>query len=233
MTDAVAILPARGGSRRIPFKNIRPFRGRPALEWPLSAARASGVFARLVVTTDDDAIAAAAFAAGAEVPFRRDAHLADDHAGTTEVIRDAVHRLALPPETPVCCLYPTAFLVTADDLAQGLARLQAGARWVLALGAYRTPIERAYSLDPETGQAVARDPTMMPRRSQDLTQAYYDVGAFYWARAATWADPAARVWDGAAAVLIPTQRAIDIDTPQDWALAERLAALSADMADPD
>jgi len=224
MTKAVAILPARGGSKRIAHKNIRPFRGRPALEWPLAAARASNVFDRLVVSTDDDAIAMAARAADAEVPFRRDANLSDDMAGTTEVIRDAVERLQLAPETPVCCLYPTAFFVTAQDLVRGHELLQGGARWVLALGAYRTPIERAYTLDPATGAAVARDPSMMPRRSQDLAPAYYDVGSFYWARAATWTDPAARVWDGATAVVIPAGRAIDIDTPEDWAMAERLAA---------
>lgn len=227
MTTAVAILPARGGSKRIPLKNIRPFLGRPALAWPIAAARDSGVFARIVVTTDDTGIAAAARDAGAEAPFLRDSALSDDHAGTTEVVRDAVARLDLPPDTAVCCLYPTAVLIRPQDLRQGLDRLMAGAAWVLALAAYRTPIDRAYGIDPATGRATARHPAMMPRRSQDLDPAYHDAGAFYWARAATWADPAARVWQGAAAVVLPPERCIDIDTPDDWALAERMAAALA------
>jgi len=228
MATAVAILPARGGSKRIPFKSIKPFLGRPAIHWPIAAARASGVFARIVVSTDDDTIAAASRAAGAEVPFRRDAALADDHSGTTEVVRDAVIRLGLPGDTPVCCIYPTALLIGAQDLTDGLARLQDGVDWVLALGAYRTPIDRAYRMDPATGRAGARRPDLMPRRSQDLEPAFYDLGAFYWALAATWADPAARVWQGAAAVVLPPERCVDIDTPDDWAMAERMAAALPD-----
>jgi len=230
--DAVCILPARGGSKRIPRKNVRPLAGRPALGWPVAAARASGLFARIIVSTDDAEIAAVATAAGAEVPFLRDPALADDHAGTTEVVRDAVARLGLAPGVAVCCLYPTAVFVTPADLAEGRARLE-GARWVLALGRYRTPIDRAYRLTPE-GRAMARSPEAMERRSQDLAPAYYDAGEFYWARAGTWADPGARVWDGAAAVLLPEARCLDIDTPEDWAEAERRAAalgLDAGRAD--
>jgi len=226
---AVAILPARGGSKRIPHKNIKPFLGHPAIHWPIRAAHDSGVFARIIVSTNDDAIAATARAAGAEVPFRRDAGLADDHTGTTEVIRDAVLRLELPPETPVCCLYPTAVLIRPQDLAAGLDRLDRAA-WVLSLGAYRTPIDRAYGMDAATGRVMARDIAMMPKRSQDLNPAYYDLGAFYWALAATWMDPAARVWLGAAAVVLPPERCIDIDTEDDWVLAERMAAALPAMA---
>ena len=220
---AVAILPARGGSKRIPRKNIRPFRGLPALGWPLAAARDSGLFDRLVVSTDDDEIAAVARDLGAEVPFRRPAALADDHSGTTEVIRDAVQRLQLAPEVPVCCIYPTALFLRPEDLAEGRARLMAGADWVLSLGAYATPIDRAWRRSGD--RMVPRDPAMMPRRSQDLEPAFFDAGQFYWARAATWLDPAARLWDGAAGVVLPPDRAVDIDTPEDWARAERLASL--------
>ncbi|WP_179380928.1 pseudaminic acid cytidylyltransferase [Jannaschia marina] len=223
-TTAVAILPARGGSKRIPRKNVRPFAGRPAIHWPIAAVRASGLFDRIVVTTDDDEIAEAAEAAGAEVPFRRGADLSDDHAGTTEVIADAVTRLGLKGDIPVCCLYPTAFFVTPDDLIAGHAALGEGATWALSLGEYRTPIQRAYRR-ATGGRVAAMDPAQMPRRSQDLEPAFYDAGQFYWARATTWADPAARVWDGAAAVVLPDERCIDVDTPEDWTRAERLADL--------
>lgn len=220
---AIAILPARGGSKRIPRKNIRPFAGRPAIGWPIRAARESGCFDRIIVTTDDPAIAGAARAEGAETPFLRDPALADDHTGTTEVVRDAVLRLGLLPETPVCCLYPTAFFVTAEDLRSGSARLQEGADWVLSVGEYRTPIERAYRRDG--AGLVARDATKMPMRSQDLEPAFFDAGQFYWARAATWSDPKARVWDGAAGIVLPAERCIDIDTEADWQLAEKMFAV--------
>lgn len=227
MTDAtegpVLILPARGGSKRIPRKNVRPFAGRPAIGWPLTAAQDSGLFARLIVTTDDVEIADIARAFGAEVPFVRGADLSDDHAGTTEVIRDAVTRLDLPPETPVCCLYPTAFFVTADDLSAGFAALRDGATWALSLGKYRTPIQRAYRKDGT--RVAAFDADQMPKRSQDLEEAFFDAGQFYWARARTWTDPDARVWDGAAAVVLPDDRCIDVDTPDDWTRAERLAEM--------
>ena len=218
---SVAILPARGGSKRIPRKNVRPFLGRPALAWPVAAAR--DVFDRVVVSTDDAEIADVARAEGAEAPFLRDAALSDDHAGTTEVIADAVARLGLADDVAVACIYPTAMLLRADDLREGLSRLDSGATWVLSLGEYRTPIRRAYRRDGDGFAAV--EPAAMPMRSQDLEPAFYDAGQFYLARAATWRDPAARVWDGAAGVILPEERAVDVDTPEDWARAERMARL--------
>lgn len=223
MSDAIAILPARGGSKRIPRKNIKPFCGRPAIGWPIDAARASALFSRIVVTTDDAEIADVAISLGAEAPFLRDPALADDYAGTTEVIRDAVSRLGLAGETPVCCIYPTALFLAAADLAEGLAKLQGGADWVLSVGAYATPVDRAYRRDGD--RLVPRQPDRMEMRSQDLEPAFFDAGQFYWARARTWLDPATRIWNGAAGVIVPPERAIDIDTPEDWTRAERLAAL--------
>ncbi|MDV7270356.1 pseudaminic acid cytidylyltransferase [Thioclava sp. A2] len=223
MRNAIAIIPARGGSKRIPRKNIKPFVGKPAIGWPIAAAQASGLFERIVVTTDDPEIADTARALGAEVPFLRDPALSDDHTGTTEVIRDAVTRLDLPADTPVCCIYATALLLDPEALQEGAALLRAGAKWVLSVGRYATPIERAYRL--RNGELRPDRPEAMPMRSQDLEPAYFDVGQFYWASAATWSDPMARVWDGAAGVEIPPERAVDIDTPDDWARAERMFAL--------
>lgn len=222
MRNAIAIIPARGGSKRIPRKNIKPFAGKPAIGWPIAAAQASGLFARIVVTTDDPDIADAARALGAEVPFLRDPALSDDHTGTTEVIRDAVTRLDLPADAPVCCIYATALLLAPEALQEGATLLQDGAKWVLSVGRYATPIERAYRL--RNGELHPDRPEAMPMRSQDLEPAYFDVGQFYWASAATWSDPTARVWDGAAGVEIPPERAVDIDTPDDWARAEQMFA---------
>lgn len=220
---SVAILPARGGSKRIPRKNIKDFHGRPAIGWPIAAALASGLFERVVVTTDDAEIAQVAMGLGAEAPFLRGAELSDDHAGTTEVVRDAVTRLGLGPDVAVCCIYPTALFITPDDLAEGHRLLSEGADWVLSVGEYPTPIDRAYR--QEGGRLVPRQPDKMPLRSQDLEPAYFDAGQFYWAKGMRWLDSDARVWDGAAGVVLPPERAVDIDTPDDWARAERLAAL--------
>lgn len=228
MTDAVAILPARGGSKRIPRKNIRDFAGKPALAWPLAALRASNLFTRIIVSTDDPEIADVAQAHGAEVPFLRAPHLSNDHAGTIEVIQDAITRLDLSADVPVCCIYPTALFAQPKDLQRGYQCLQTGALWAMTVAAYPTPIDRAYRM--EGGRLVPRNPEMMPKRSQDLEPAYFDAGQFYWARAGTWLDPKARIWDGPAPIEIPFERAVDIDTEEDWRRAERLFHL---MDDPD
>lgn len=220
MADAVAIIPARGGSKRIPRKNIRNFADKPAIAWPMEAAQATNLFARVVVSTDDQEIASCARIIGAEVPFLRDASLADDYTGTTDVIRDAVSRLGLPPETPVCCIYATALFVSADDLIKGYELLKDGATWAMSVAEYPTPIDRAYHRDGD--RLVPRDPSKMPMRSQDLAPAYFDVGQFYWAKAETWLDPNSVVWDGTAGVEIPALRAVDIDTEADWQRAEFL-----------
>lgn len=220
MANAIAILPARGGSKRIPRKNIRDFAGKPAIAWPINAAMASGQFARIVVSTDDQEIADTAKGCGAEIPFLRDASLADDYTGTTEVIRNAVARLSLKPDTPVCCIYATALFLSSEDLVKGYELLKNGATWSMSVAEYPTPIDRAYRRDGV--RLIPRDPSKMPMRSQDLTPAYFDVGQFYWAKAETWLDPNAVVWDGTAGVDIPALRAVDIDNESDWERAEFL-----------
>ncbi len=220
MANPIAVIPARGGSKRIEGKNIKPFHGRPMIEWPIATALASSLFEHVVVTTDDEAIAQVAREAGATTPFMRDSSLADDHTGTTEVIADAVARLAVADDTPVCCIYATAAFVTGAHLRAGLAAIASGAQWSFAVGAHRAPIDRAYVL--RDGRLHARSPEHMEMRSQDLEPTFYDAGQFYWATAATWRDPSARVWDAAAGIEIEAERCIDIDTPEDWVLAEQM-----------
>ncbi|MEE4209386.1 MAG: pseudaminic acid cytidylyltransferase, partial [Parvularcula sp.] len=123
---SVAILPARGGSKRVPRKNVRDFAGRPMIAWPIATAQASGCFERIVVSTDDDEIARIAREVGAETPFRRPDALADDHTGTRPVVAHAVNALGLDPETAVCCIYPTAPFLDAADLGRGHDRLAEG-----------------------------------------------------------------------------------------------------------
>lgn len=221
----LCVIPARGGSKRVPRKNVRPFLGRPMIGWAIAAAKAAGVFDRLLVSTDDDEIAAVAEAEGAEAPFRRPAALADDHTGTREVIAHAVaeaEQLWGPAEA-ACCLYATAALVDPATLAGGLARLRAGGcRYVFPVVPFPAPVERGLRRAPDGGLTMI-DPAAYATRSQDLAPAWRDAGQFYWAAPGTWAE-AAPIFEGAAGLETPPWRAVDVDTPEDWRMAEIIAA---------
>ncbi|MFZ1340435.1 MAG: pseudaminic acid cytidylyltransferase [Paracoccaceae bacterium] len=218
---SLCVIPARGGSKRIPRKNIRPFHGRPIIGWSIEVARDSGLFGRIVVSTDDPEIAEIASAAGAEVPFVRPADLATDQAATVPVIAQAVAALAVAPDTPVCCLYATAPFLRADDLAEGLRLLQAGASYAMAVTRFDYPIQRALRRGAD-GAVAMMDPALMQVRSQDLEPAWHDAGQFYWARAATWAAEVPVFGPGAHGVALPSHRVVDIDTEDDWTRAEAL-----------
>ncbi len=219
----ILIIPARGNSKRIPKKNIKIFNGKPAIYWPINAAKQSNIFDRIIVSTDNEEIAQIAESFGAEIPYLRDASLSDDYTGTTEVISDTVSRLNLAEADAVCCLYATALFVRPEDIKKGREQLEGGAQWALSLCEYPTPIDRAYV---KHGNSFSpKDHNSMPKRSQDLPKYYFDVGQFYWARAKTWRSADSHVWDGANGVEIPFERAIDIDTPEDWARAELLSQL--------
>ena len=221
----LAVIPARGGSRRVPRKNVRPFLGRPMIAWAIDAARASGAFDRIVVSTDDDDIAAAAKAAGAEVPFRRPAALADDHTPTRPVIAHAIEALGDDDAEAVCCLYATAPLVDPEDLGRGLARLRAGAAsYVFPVVPFPSPIQRALRRAAD-GRIEMFDPAAFHARSQDLEPAWHDAGQFYWARPATWRTDAPVFTPAAIGLAIAPERVQDIDTDEDWRLAEMKARL--------
>jgi pseudaminic acid cytidylyltransferase len=220
---SLCVIPARGGSKRIPHKNIKPFHGRPMIGWSIAAARASGLFDRIVVSTDDPKIAAVAQGEGADVPFLRPAALSDDHTATVPVIAHAVTALDLPPDTPVCCLYATAPFVQGDDLAAGLAILPT-ARFVLAVTSFPFPIQRALRRGND-GSVEMIDPALARTRSQDLEEAWHDAGQFYWARAEVWRSDLPALGPGAKAVVLPRHRVQDIDTPEDWTRAELLFAV--------
>jgi N-acylneuraminate cytidylyltransferase len=221
---SLCVIPARGGSKRIPRKNIKVFHGRPMIGWSIAAARASGLFERVVVSTDDAEIAGVARAEGAEVPFLRPAALSGDHAATVPVIAHAVTSLALPPETPVCCLYATAPFVRADDLAEGARLLATGATYAMAVTRFEYPIQRALRRRVD-GAVEMIDPAQMLVRSQDLEPAWHDAGQFYWARAATWVAGTPVFATGAKGMALPSWRVVDIDTPEDWTRAEALFAV--------
>lgn len=229
----VAVIPARGGSKRIPRKNVQPFCGKPMIVWSIEAALASGCFERVIVSTDDDDIADVAREWGAEVPFRRPAALSDDHTGTIPVIAHAIQWLRDQGQAPeaVCCLYATAPFVQPDDMRMGLQALEReGADYAFSVTSYAFPIQRALKLTPD-GHVTMLQPEHFSTRSQDLEEAYHDAGQFYWGRADAWSTGTPIFSERAVPVILPRHRVQDIDTPEDWQRAEWLfRALQAEGA---
>lgn len=217
----VCVIPARGGSKRIPRKNIRNFHGRPMIAWSILAAKESGLFDLIVVSTDDNEIATVARDQGAQVPFMRPAALSDDYAATVQVIAHAVSTLGLDSLTPVCCLYATAPLVEPAALKAAFELLVPTVKYVMPVTTFAYPIQRALCLDSEGGVKMIAGEHMVTR-SQDLQEAWHDAGQFYWALAGTWAAELPIFSQGARGFPLPRNRVQDIDTPEDWKQAEAL-----------
>lgn len=223
----VALIPARGGSKRIPRKNIRLFAGRPMIAHSIDAALRSQLFDRVIVSTDDGEIARVATDCGAEVPFMRPAHLSDDKAGTTEVVAHAVGWLesqGLKEISAICCIYATAPFMTLADLRQGLALLEAGGwQYVFSATTFAAPVFRSFQKD-EDGRLQMIFPQHFSSRSQDLPEALHDAAQFYWGRPGAWMKQL-KVFDvHSSVVILPRWRVQDIDTEDDWRRAEWLAA---------
>jgi N-acylneuraminate cytidylyltransferase len=222
----VAVIPARGGSKRIPRKNVRPFAGKPMIAYSIECSLASRLFDRVIVSTDDPEIAQVARDFGADVPFMRPAALADDHAGVTEVIAHAIEALQAQGVelTAVCCIYATAPFLRAADLEQGLDALESGAfEYVLAATTFSYPIFRSFGELPGGGLEMVF-PDRFETRSQDLPEALHDAAQFCWGRPEAWLARR-RVFDRHSTVVrIPRWRVQDIDTEEDWARAEAMAA---------
>lgn len=220
----LAVIPARGGSKRIPRKNVLEFCGRPMIEWSLRAAIESRFFDRIIVSTDDAEIADVARKVGVEVPFMRPPELSDDRTPTVPVIRHAIEFVQAQGNTPddICCIYATAPFVTAEDLRRGHAMLrQSDASFAFAATSFPFSIQRAMRILP-TGRVEMFHPEHALTRSQDLEEAYHDCGQFYWGTLAGWLSNDPIIGPHAAAVLLPRHRVQDIDTPEDWTRAEAM-----------
>lgn len=218
----VAVIPARGGSKRIPRKNIKPFCGKPMIAWSIEAALQSGCFGQVLVSTDDKEIADVARQYGAEVPFVRPAELSDDHTGTIPVIAHAIKQLTIQGAAPqqVCCIYATAPFITPQDIQRGLELLQAnGCDYAFSVTSYPFPIQRAIRIT-QAGRIEMFDPEQFAVRSQDLEEAYHDAGQFYWGRSDAWLEGKALFSPDAVPVILPRHQVQDIDTPEDWLRAE-------------
>ncbi|MEX6667132.1 pseudaminic acid cytidylyltransferase [Pseudomonas sp. W2-17] len=226
--SAVAIIPARGGSQRIPRKNIKLFDGEPMIAHSIRAALASGVFDQVVVSTDDEEIADVARRYGADVPFMRPADLADAFTGTAAVIQHALGALSCSADY-ACCIYATAPLLQARYLRQGLGALQAAAEksYAFSVCSFGFPVQRALLIDSD-GSLNAMHPEFRSVRSQDLPVAYQDAGQFYWGRSDAWRRGDTVFSELSLPVILPRHLVQDIDSPEDWLRAEYLyAALKA------
>jgi len=227
----VCIIPARGGSKRIPRKNIRSFSGKPIIAYSIDAALQSKCFGRVVVSTDDEEIAEVAKEYGATVPFIRPAALADDHTGTLEVVNHAVTwiKTHLQPYIHyVCCLYATAPFTTPESLISALNKLRASPekQFCFSVAKFRAPIQRAFKLSDNRGIEMFY-PECYESRSQDLATAYYDAGQFYWGKVSAFSENPSLYSDLSIAHILPDHLVQDIDTEEDWHRAERLYQLQS------
>jgi N-acylneuraminate cytidylyltransferase len=219
---SLAIIPARGGSKRIPGKNIREFAGRPIIGHAIASARAAGCFDEIMVSTDDPEIAAVARRCGASVPFMRSARAADDHATTAQVVTEVLteyQRNGSEFEAG-CCLYPTAVLTTPHRLLEGQRLLAADPSLdsVVPVLRFGHPIQRALMI--EGGRLAMVNPEHMSTRSQDLPASYHDAGQWYWFRVAAFLRSGRLFGAACAPVPLDEMEAQDIDNEADWRLAE-------------
>ncbi len=219
MKKSVAIITARGGSKRIPHKNIKEFCGQPIICYSIRAALESGAFTEVMVSTDDEQIADIARKAGARVPFMRSADTADDYASTDDVIKEVL--LAYKQEGMefdcFCCIYPTAPFITAKKLQQVMAMLT-NADSVMPVVPFSYPPQRGVVI--EDGLIKRKYPEYLQTRSQDLEPMYHDCGQFYACRTDAFMENGTTDVDNLIPLILPETQVQDIDTLEDWEIAE-------------
>ena len=217
----IAVIPARGGSKRIPRKNIKPFYGVPILARTIQVAVTSGLFDHIVVSTDDLEILAIAKAAGAQTPFVRPVFLSDDLTPTVPVIAHAVQACTDIgwDVSHACCIYPCVPLLSAEDLKGALQIcVEQDADFVYPVTEYPHPIQRAMRR-LGGGQMEFYSPEYEMTRTQDLDKSFHDTGMFYWGKSAAWLAHK-KMHTAGLGMPIPHWRVIDIDTEDDWRRAE-------------
>lgn len=230
----LAIITARGGSKRIPRKNLRPFCGTPIIGYSIRAAQSSKCFDEVMVSTDDEEIAAVAGQLGASVPFLRSAVNSDDFATTSAVLVEVLQQYQNRGAQVdlACCLYPTAPFVTGASLRQGLAMLEAAPEMtaVVTVARFSYPIQRALRI--VDGRVMPIQPDQMAKRSQDLDPAFHDAGQFYWFRVAPFLLSAELLSTQTGALVVPEWQVQDIDSEEDWRHAEAKYRVLKEMAVP-
>ena len=226
----IAIIPARGGSKRIPHKNRKIFNGRPLIEWTLKTVIDSDLFEGVFVSTDDLEIARISRDVGAEIPFIRPENLADDHTITADVVRHTLENIPRfnkqeLESCSVCVIYPTGVFTTKADLINALELMQlVGAEHVISVGRYSSPVQRSWRID-ENGLGNMVNPELMQTRTQDLEAHYFDAGQFYFSTVNAWRMLANKELPRTVLYELPKDRACDIDTEEDWSVAEILHSI--------
>lgn len=217
----IAVIPARGGSKRIPRKNIKLFHGRPMIEYAITAALGSEIFDRVIVSTDDQEIAEISRQCGADVPFTRPSNLSDDHTPTVPVIAHAIQScmdLGLDIQE-VCCIYPGVPFISTSDLKMAYKQLLlSGANYVFPVTGFPSPVQRALRRMPDE-TVKPFQPEFAGTRTQDLEPCYFDAGQFYWGQKQAWLN-GLNIHLHGATLVIPEWRVVDIDTSDDWERAE-------------
>lgn len=216
----IAIIPARGGSKRIPRKNIKPFMGKPIIAYSIEAALKSGLFDEVMVSTDDKEIAEIACKYGAQVPFMRSAEMSNDYAGTADVILEVLQMYKEQGREfeTVCCIYSTAPFVTSERLREAYGKMNSEIDSVFTCVAYSYPIQR--SLRIVDGKISMVYPEYEASRSQDLETIYHDAGQFYVAKTASFIQEKTFWGKNTAGLVLSELEVQDLDTLTDWQLAE-------------
>lgn len=221
----IAIIPARGGSKRIPRKNIKDFCGKPMIARSIEAAIASQCFKRIIVSTDDPEIAEIARKLGAETPFLRPKELSDDHTDTSAVVRHALEWLNNNgiATSYACCIYATAPFIQVSDLQRGWKAIQkTHYDYAVTVTDFSYPIQRALRIEEKDRGLTMFNPEYSTTRSQDLEQAWHDAGQFYWGTTEAWLQRIEIFGKNTFPVKISRHRVQDIDTHEDWVQAEYL-----------
>jgi len=219
----ICIIPARGGSKRIPRKNIAEFNGKPLIAWSIENALESKIFSDVIVSTDDNEIAAISKQFGANIPFMRSVELADDFTTTADVLLDALNRLEVTDYA--CCLYPTAPLLKHADFKNAFTKLQnTKADCIISVTEFDFHPLRAFETN-ENGNIKFKWPENALTRSQDLPNLVHDAGAFYFFNSAAFQKQQNLMMEKTIGYAIERTRAIDIDTPEDFELAQELHKL--------
>ncbi len=221
MSTSIAVITARGGSKRIPRKNIKDFLGKPIIAYSIAAALKAGFFDEVMVSTDDREIADVALRFGAKVPFIRSAKTSDDFASTEDVLLEVFdeYRKQARGFDYACCIYPTAPFLTAEKLRFGFDQLvETGAETVLPVVRFGYPIQRALKIENNRLKMIW--PEHLDSRSQDLIPAYHDCGQFYWLQVTRFLETHKLFAEDTVPILIPESMVQDIDNEEDWKNAE-------------